>query len=65
MGSAKAPPRYSPRTLNLHSGQVCWSNSQGSTQSRWNSCLQGNTLSHYRAWKKDRALRPQDLGRGK
>lgn len=44
---AKSPhPRCSPRTLNLHSGQVCWSISQGSTQSRWNSCLQGSTRSH-------------------
>lgn len=32
---AKGPhPQCSPRTLNLHSGQVCWSISQGSTQSR-------------------------------
>lgn len=55
---AKSPsPRCSPRTLNLHSGQVCWSISQGSTQSRWNSCLQGSTRSHCRGGR--RGLRPQ------
>lgn len=40
-------PWCSPRTLNLHSGQVCCSISHGSTQSRWNSCLHGSTRSHY------------------
>ena len=55
---AKSPsPHCSPRTLNLHSGQVCWSISQGSTQSRWNSCLQGSTRSHCRG--RGRGLRPQ------
>ena len=56
---AKSPhPRCSPRTLNLHSGQVCWSISQGSTQSRWNSCLQGSTRSHC-GGRGGRGLRPQ------
>lgn len=50
MGSpAHAPERpSSPSMLNLHSGQVCCCSSQGSTQSRWNSCWQGSTRSHCR-----------------
>lgn len=37
---------FSPSTLRLQRGQVCWRSSQGSTQSLWNSWRHGNTLKH-------------------
>ena len=38
-----------PKMLCLQRGQVCCRKSQGSTQSRWNSCRHGSTRRHCKA----------------